>query len=92
MLFPAIFAVTDLRVMLQLESTSERQKSTTNTMKDIVSIIQIRIGFFLQILLLFHASTKTFVFAKTLPSQPSKAALTNLVIEKLNTCERAVWR
>ena len=50
------------------------------------------IRIFLLIGLLFHGSTKDSVFANALPSEPSEAALTNLAIEKLNPCERAVWR
>ena len=61
-------------------------------MKNIVSIIQTMIRFFLLIALLFDGSTKDCIFANALPLEPSEAALTNLAIEKLNPCERAVWR
>ena len=61
-------------------------------MKTIVSIIRNMIRFFLLIALLFHGSTKDSMFANAAPLEPSEAALTNLAIEKLNPCERAVWR
>ena len=61
-------------------------------MKSFVSIIEAMLRSFLLIGLLFHGSTKDSVFANALPSEPSEAALTNLAIEKLNPCERAVWR
>ena len=67
-------------------------KSIINKMKSFVSIIQTMIRIFLLIGLLFHGSTKDLVFATALPSEPSEAELTNLAIEKLNPCERAVWR
>ena len=50
------------------------------------------IRYFLLIALLFHGSAKDLVFANAAPSEPSEAALTNQAIEKLNPCERAVWR
>ena len=58
----------------------------------IVSITQAMTKFFLLIALLFHGSIKECVFANAIASKPSEAALTNLAIEKLNPCERAVWR
>ena len=41
---------------------------------------------------LFHGSAENCVFAKAPAFNLSEAAPTNLAIEKLNTCERAVWR
>ena len=62
-------------------------------MTDIVSIIQVMTKFFFLIALPFHGSIKNCVFANSLASkQPSKVTLTDLAIEKLNPCERAVWR
>ena len=62
-------------------------------MTDIISIIQAMTKFFLLIAVLFQGSIKNCVFANSIASkQPSKMTLTDLAIEKLNPCERAVWR
>ena len=62
-------------------------------MTSIVSITKATTKFFLLIALIFQGSITNRVFANSLASkQPSKVTLTDLAIEKLNPCERAVWR
>ena len=41
---------------------------------------------------LFHGSTENFIYSKAPAFNLSNAAPTNLAIEKLTTCEKAVWR